>query len=200
MKKKITNILTKTPLILRVVSLYVMLWPVGQYILDSSSPTMPPLSSIVVAESVSQVVPEEAKVTRGVARRIEIPRISLIKEVIDGEYSADRNEWTLTDDKVHYATMTPTINDHSGQTMLYGHNTSAVLEPVKLVQLGDELLITSENGAVFVYIYSRDRFVEPTDVSVFSETPERPSVVLMTCEGWFSETRRLLYFDFKEIR
>src|SRR5690606_34679106 len=109
-------------------------------------------------------------------------------------------EWTLSDDKVQYASMTSLINNTSGQTVLYGHNTSAVLEPVRLVEAGDELLITTAGGHQFVYTYSHDRFVYPTDAAVMYEAPDTPRVVLMTCEGWFSTTRRLLYFDFKEIR
>lgn len=205
MKKQIINILAKTPLALRVVSLYAVIGLVaGVYVSIPSSveATNSSTSPVTVyeqphSEPVAPFVPENVS---DLPRKIELPRIGLVRDVIDGYYDTSTQEWTLTDDKVQYASMTSKINSISGQTVLYGHNTSAVLEPVRYVEEGDELLVTTENGHVLVYEYTHDRFVYPTDASVMYESPETPKVVLMTCEGWFSTTRRLLYFDFKEIR
>jgi LPXTG-site transpeptidase (sortase) family protein len=160
-----------------------------------AAPTAP-----IVAPTVQLVTPVELEHRTGLPRRIELPRIGLVREVIDGNYDAVTQNWTLTDDKAQYAIMTKPLSDEMGQTMIYGHNSSAVLEPVKQVALGDELLVTSDTGYIFVYSYTHDRFVDPSDTSVLYEEPETPRVVLMTCEGWLSTTRRLLYFDFKEVR
>lgn len=202
MKKQIHYILAKTPLLVRVVSLYVLTgFVVGVYAYVAPvAQAEPVVTSADVQKDQPIAVEAEAEPVTGVPRRIELPRIGLVHEVIDGYYDAIRQDWTLTDDKTQYATMTSPLSDTSGQTMIYGHNTAAVLEPVKNVVAGDELLITDASGRVFVYTYTSDRFVAPTDAAVLYEKPENPRVVLMTCEGWLSTTRRLLYFDFKEVR
>lgn len=201
MKQRISNMLAKTPLLMRVVSLYVVIGSLtGLYFYVA--PPVRAVQTAVTAPIVSVVepVPTQPEVISGLPRRIELPRIGLMRDVIDGDYDANSQNWTLTDDKAQFAVMTTPANNKAGQTVIYGHNTTAVLEPVRLVQPGDELLVTTDSGRVLVYVYTNDRFVAPTDVSVIYETPETSRVVLMTCEGWLSETRRLLYFDFKEVR
>ena len=199
MLKQIHHNLAKTPLILRVVSLYVVALSVfGTYYYPAEPVQV--ASATVVPQQQTVTVQSQPESITGLPRRIELSRIGLTREVIDGEHNSVTQEWTLSDDKTHFAVMTSQINDRSGQTLIYGHNTAAVLEPVRDVQLGDELTVTTDNGRIFVYTYSEDRFVEPTDASVLFEQPSNPRVVLMTCEGWLSETRRLLYFDFKEVR
>lgn len=201
MIKQIHHILAKTPLLLRVVSLYVVIGSVFGIYFYVAPPVkaVPPTVSVPVVTAVEPVL-AQPEVISGVPRRIDLPRIGLVREVIDGTYDAATQTWTLTDDKTQYAVMTKPLNDKAGQTVIYGHNTNAVLELVKQVAVGDELLVTSDNGHTFVYSYTHDRFVDPTDTSVLYEEPDSPRVVLMTCEGWLSTTRRLLYFDLKEVR
>jgi LPXTG-site transpeptidase (sortase) family protein len=137
------------------------------------------------------------KVLSGQPVRIELPRIGLVRDVVNGDYDSATQEWTLTDDKAQYAVMTAPLNTKSDQTLIYGHNTPAVLEPVRFVQPGDILTVTTTDGHMFTYVYNYDRVVDPRDTSVLKEHPESPRVVLMTCEGIWSQTRRLLYFDLK---
>jgi len=202
MKKQIHHILAKTPLLMRVVSLYVVIGSFAGLYLYFAQPVQAVPKTVVAPAVVKPVeqTPVKPKEISGLPRHIELPRIGLSLEVIDGQYDAATQQWTLTDDKAQYADMTSLINNKSGQTMIYGHNTVAVLEPVKDVAVGDELLVTTDTGKTFAYTYSSDRFVYPTDTSVLDEAPAMPRVVLMTCEGWLSLTRRLLYFDFKEVR
>lgn len=198
MKEQIHHILAKTPLLMRVVSLYVVVgMAVGGYMYMRPPAETAPAVLNVMPVVERPVAPEQIT---GVPRSFTLPRIGLTREVIDGYYIPEKQDWTLTDDKAQFAAMTSPLSDTAGQAMIYGHNTVAVLEPVKNVAVGDELLITSDTGRVFVYTYASDRFVDPTDTSVLYETPGTPRVVLMTCEGWTSATRRLLYFDFKEVR
>lgn len=198
MKQRIHRILITTPLFLRVVLLYVVIGAGGLCVSAAPPAQAAPVPAPV--EVSAAPVPVEPVITHGIPRRIELPRIGLARAVIDGRYDAATQTWTLTDDKAQYATMTTPPNDSTGQTVIYGHNTSAVLEPVRLVAPADELLVTTDNGHTFVYVYSHDRFVDPADTSVLYEASKTPRVVLMTCEGWLSATRRLLYFDFKEVR
>lgn len=191
--------MTKIPLGLRVVSLYILVGiPIALPILHQQP--VQQVASQPLANVQSVAPPSQPQEITGQPIRIELPRIGLTREVIPGSYDTSTKQWTLTNDKTQYATMTNLLSNTAGQTLIYGHNTAAVLEPVKDVVVGDTLTITAQNGHMFTYTYSHDQVVDPTNVSVLTEKPSTPRVVLMTCEGWLSETRRLLYFDFKEVQ
>lgn len=199
---RIHHILSKTPLLVRVVSLYVLAGPLLTYFLLPLAPSHPVHADTkrVAVHTPPIQQPTKPQEVSGQPVQIELPRIELTRNVIAGEYDTNTGQWTLTDDSTQYATMTPPANNHTGQTLIYGHNTPVVLEPVRLVQPGDTLLVTLDNGHVLAYTYSHDRIVQPTDTSVLYETSATSRLVLMTCEGVLSDTRRLLYFDFKEVQ
>lgn len=196
MKKQIHHVLAKTPLLIRVVSLYVVAASIAGLFWPTLQPTKTAYGE-VASISLAQTLPQAQETISGRPGRIELPRIGLVRDVVNGNYDSQTHEWTLTDDKVQYAVMTAPVNNKGDQTLIYGHNTSAVLEPVRDVELGDILMITTTDGHVFTYVYSHDRVVDPADTSVLKEHPDKPRVVLMTCEGVWSQTRRLLYFDLK---
>lgn len=201
MKRHVHHFLSKTPLLVRVVSLNaIILISIGCfYFLLPSVHATQSADLVSTPPSISQQATTSVDVASP-PRLISLPRIGLMREVVDGAYDATSGNWTLNEDKVQFATMTSRLRTDAGQTIIYGHNTAAVLEPVKSVELGDELIVTSEAGQQFIYTFTHDRIVDPADVSVLDEQSLAPRVVLMTCEGWLSDTRRLLYFDFKEVR
>lgn len=188
----------RIPLFIRVVSLHIVV--IGSWLaIGAFTPTTPSiLPAAVHATPVPAVQPIAESIISGQPGSLTLPRIGLTRDIIAGEYDYNAKQWTLTNDKAQYATMTPTPNSETGQTLIYGHNTIAVFEPLKDVQVGDELRITTTSGHTLVYTFTHDRTVEPSDVSVLTETSKEPRVVLMTCEGWLSQTRRLLYFNYKE--
>lgn len=198
---RVHHILARIPLFLRVVSLHVLVvgawWAFGAALTPTAQPAAPVQAQ--VAPVPAPAAPVAETIISGQPASLVLPRIGLAHDIIPGTYDYDTKQWTLTDDKAQYATMTPELNTKTGQTLIYGHNTVVMFEPLKNVQAGDELRITATNGRVFVYTYTHDAVVAPTDTTVLTETSAEPRVVLMTCEGWLSETRRLLYFTYKEV-
>lgn len=192
------TILRDTPLILRVVCLYALL-AAPWWVADIIQPTVSSATSVHVP--VVMAIKQEVKdqVISGQPARVAITRLGIDLPVVDGTYDAARDTWTLLDDSVQFATMTPHPNNQGGNTFLYGHNTVAVLEPVKDITLGDVLTITATNGKVFTYSYTGDASVTPDKTDVLSAPSAKPQVTLMTCQGLFSETRRLLYFTFTGV-
>lgn len=152
-------------------------------------PTPKPQPSAVIVESTISGKPVS----------IHVPRLGIELAIVDGAYDRATDSWTLTDDKAQFATMTDQPNDHSGNTFIYGHNTDQVFARLSGLISGDIVEVKTDNGHTFSYVYSGEQSVLPTNTSVLSDTPATPRLTLMTCEGWLSQTRRIMYFDFKEV-
>lgn len=188
--------LTKIPLIIRVVSLYVCFGLAGWWltgvtetpVLAYTPPIEKPKPAVFVQSTIS-----------GKPISVHVPRLGIDLLIVDGAYDRATDSWTLTDDKAQFATMTDQPNDHSGNTFIYGHNTDRVFARLAGLVSGDIVQVKTANGHIFSYAYSGEQSVLPTNTSVLSDTSATPRLTLMTCEGWLSQTRRIMYFDFKEV-
>lgn len=129
----------------------------------------------------------------GTPTHLTIESIKVSLEVGNGEYK--NGTWNLSNDKVLYVTNTVKPNNIAKNTVLYGHNTSAVLLPTKDLKVGDELILDTVEGYQFTYRYVSDRLVKPDDISVFNDT-SAPQLTLITCSGIFNSHRRLMNFEF----
>ena len=192
----------KIPLIIKVVSLYVLLLFVPAVYSLQQQPTQTAaidnnqyLSEIVTAEP----EPIEPETITGNPVRLEIPAVGIDLPIVDGEYDSASDTWTLSTTAVHIATMTAPINDQAGQTLIYGHNNRDLLAPTRDIAADDMLIIHTDNDLIFRYAYTGDEVVDPTDTSLFDQDPDKPHITLLTCEGLFYEQRRLMSFVFLEV-
>jgi LPXTG-site transpeptidase (sortase) family protein len=193
------TIITKMPPVLRVVSLYlvvVALLSLIAYIIQADKPAAAVYAVPMVQVQSPAVESEEIS---GVPSKVSIPRLGIDLSIVNGTYDRERDEWTLTDDSVQFASMTSLPSNKNGNTFLYGHNTAAVLQPVKDIIPGDILTVTTTNGRVFTYTYISDMTVTPDQTNVITPISSDPQVTLMTCEGWLSEVRRIMYFKFEGV-
>ncbi len=157
-------------------------------------PYSTPSSYVYIPEPVVKIVQS------GKPIRLEVKRLNLSLPIKDGEYDAQTREWTLDDTSAFFATMTDRPNDDRGSTFIYGHNRLSAFEPLAGIRKGDIVTIYTKNGLAFDYVYSRDASIKPDMTKVLYEDPKRPQLILMTCEGILSETRRTMYFNLKEVR
>jgi LPXTG-site transpeptidase (sortase) family protein len=192
-----TQFLSKTPLGLRVVSLYVVVAVVAQFNHAIIAPTLP-TSQPAIASAVQQSVEPVATILSGTPSRLQVERLGIDLPIIDGQYNQQKNDWTLTDDAVQFATMTTQPNSARGNTFLYGHNTDAVLAKMQDIIPGDTVTVTTSNDHSFSYTYIDDTFVTPDQTNVLQDNPSTPRLTIMTCQGILSETRRLMFFDLSE--
>lgn len=130
---------------------------------------------------------------------IQVPNVGINLAVIDGSYDPVKDSWTLTDDKAQFAAMTDLPNDRAGNTFIYGHNTDAVFAKLAGLKAGDIAEIKTANNLTFQYVYSGEQIVQPSNTDILNAEPATPRLTLMTCEGIFSQTRRVMFFDFKEV-
>jgi LPXTG-site transpeptidase (sortase) family protein len=190
----------KIPLLVKVVSLYVFaalpIWFILQRPADTSALDNNQYLSEIMAE---EPEPTPIEAVTGTPVRLEIPGVGINLPILDGDYDPTTDNWTLTTTSVHYATMTTPINNLSGHTLIYGHNNRDLLGPTRDIVPYELLLIYTEEGKTFVYTYTGDELVDPTDTSVLDNEPDKPHLTLLTCEGLFYEQRRLMGFEFVEV-
>lgn len=194
--KRLGTISVKLPLFLRVVALYVLVG-VPVWTIWSLQPAEPVVAATYVPPKPAVTIRTSDKRV-GEPSRISVPRLGISLSVIDGEYDTKKDNWTLTDDKAQFARMTALPNNESGNTFVYGHNTDAVFAPLAWLEAGDVARISTTNGLTFQYRYSGKQIVNPKATSILANTAT-PRLTLMTCEGIFSQSRRVMFFDFERI-
>ncbi len=188
----------RLPLFVRVVAAYVLvsvpIW-LGVSFLQPS-PREIQVASIITADQLVKF--ETSTRVSGEPVRIYLPRLGVDLTIIDGQYNKATDSWTLTDTQAQFARMTELPNNEAGNTFIYGHNTAAVFAPLAQLQPGDEAIVYTSNGHSFSYVYTNNHIVQPTTTSILAPS-ETPTLTLMTCEGVFSEARRVAVFDFKGV-
>lgn len=196
----ISGTLSNMPLFIRVVCLYIVtataIWATGQIInlMQPATATEAPVVSFV-----RPILPPTTVVIDGTPSRLIVERLGINLEIRDGIYNQSSGEWTLSDGAAYFAQMTRKPNDYRGNTFIYGHNTNAVLARMSGIKVGDIVTINTTNGHAFHYVYTNDEIVDPSVTKVLNSNPPTPKLTIMTCEGIWSNVRRLMYFDFKDV-
>jgi len=192
--------MTKMPLLTRVVSLYFvisMLFFIGFAVFKPVNVAMKP---ITVNHETSESTSTVAKaIIDGEPIALTIEKLNIDLPIKFGAFDSTTDSWTLSDDSVYFAQVTKLPNNQGGNTFLYGHNTKAVLEPLSGLSVGDKAIIKTANGYAFIYSYTGDAVIPPNLTSVLNDSPEWPRLTIMTCDGVWSQARRLMYFDFVEV-
>jgi LPXTG-site transpeptidase (sortase) family protein len=130
--------------------------------------------------------------------RIILPSLGLDLPVIDGTYDPASQEWTLSRDMAQYATITPPVNNHAGNTLIYGHNNRHVFAKLSQLQVGSEAIVETSNQHRFHYRLRTSYEVQPSDLSIFSYHG-RPILTIQTCSGVWFENRNLFVFDYLRV-
>ena len=195
--QRLRNIMTKIPLIIKAVSFHVIiLTALFVTIQLNSKPivaaTVEPVRSLVTAKP----TPIEKQIITGKPISIAVARLAINLPIHNGTYDDKTGQWSLSDDAAYFATITKQPNDQSGNTFIYGHNTQRIFAPLSQLVKGDTVTIKTANGHTFTYSYTGDTFVPPDLTSVLYDNPASPRLTIMTCEGVWSQARRLMYFNF----
>lgn len=149
--------------------------------------------------SIQQVSQTDPSVVSGKPVGLTLKSVDVDIEVIDGTYDVKTGEWSLSDDKAHYALMTPEANNTAGNTFIYGHNKKEVFSSLKNLKVGDEAVVKTDDGKEFYYRLTSSKEVPPSDVSLF-EYRGSPILTIQTCSGTWYEKRMLFTFEFKSYK
>lgn len=197
----IRQIVRATPLIVRVVLLYAVTATLllGYFALTRSQQEA--TASVVQQQALPRYEsPRDGKtIISGIPDRIMLDRLSVDLPVQRGEYDEQTKEWSLNDEAAFFVTTTSLPNDNKGNTFIYGHNNQKIFGSLASVVVGDLVTIQTTNGHSFVYQYRDDSVVTPSSTEVLDSNPTSPTLTIMTCDGLWSEGRRLMYFDLVEV-
>lgn len=127
--------------------------------------------------------------------RLQLPRQQIDLSILMGSFNKSLDDWYIDDKNAFFATLSSLPAQDTNTSIIYGHNTDAVLGKTISIQRGDSLLLTHSDGRITKWRFVSDKFVEPDDVKIFSRQSEVPTVVLLTCNGSNNERRRLMFFE-----
>jgi LPXTG-site transpeptidase (sortase) family protein len=130
---------------------------------------------------------------------ISIPSLNIDLPVIPGYYDASSQSWTLTTNKVQFATPTAQPNNQAGNTFLYGHARSNIFGSLPKIQAGATAIVKTSNGHRFYYVLSSTRVVDPTDSNSIFAYQGKPILTLQTCVGLLYQSRELLTFNLEQV-
>jgi len=123
--------------------------------------------------------------------KLEISRLNVNTNLIPGGIVND--QWVLDKQHAFFVNYSQNLAVNSGNAVIYGHNIWQIFLNTQYLKPGDILKLTDSEGVVHLYKYEKYKIVPPSDVSVFTE--DGPfQLVLITCNGWTSEDRKLMYF------
>jgi LPXTG-site transpeptidase (sortase) family protein len=142
----------------------------------------------------SPVLHTQAGTVQGDPVKVDIPSLGLSLPVVRGYYDSKTKAWTLTKDKVQYATLTPPPSNQDGNTLLYGHYRKGVFATLHTIKPGAPAVVTASNGHKFYYRFASSKVTNPNDNSVFKK-PDHPILTVQTCTGIFFQNRQLFTFD-----
>lgn len=130
---------------------------------------------------------------------LTIPSLHYNLPIIDGAYNAKTGEWTLTKDKVQFATISTLPNDKAGNTFLYGHYRKEVFSSLHTIKDGAEATVKTSNGHTFRYKLSYRKTVNPEESAGIFTADGAPTLTIQTCTGLFFQDRQLFVFSFEGV-
>jgi LPXTG-site transpeptidase (sortase) family protein len=143
--------------------------------------------------SASVIVPPPAQTNAAATKPVKtpthlsIPALSLDLRVTQGAFDTKNDQWNINDADAFFARGAAT-------PLLYGHNRDGVFAPLAKAEKGTMLELSYPDGSSATYTYYGTRFVKPDDASVLSEKHDN-MLILLTCSGFFSDSRRIVYFE-----
>lgn len=157
----------------------------------------PPTRS-AVATTPAKTTPSASTIS-GQPTDISIPSLSINLPIIPGYYNAKSQTWTLTDNSVQYATITPAPNNSEGDTFLYGHYRKSVFENLHNIPADGQAIITTSNGHTFYYQLASVSVVNPNDSAGVFDYQGKPILTVQTCTGLFYQNRQLFTFNLERV-
>lgn len=144
-----------------------------------------PVESVVTTDPQRQ--PSSADAAQMLPISLTIADLGIHLDLKQGAYDARSNQWTI-DDHAAY------ITTQSATPIIYAHNRPALFAPLRSIEAGMTMTLTWSDSTTVSYRYTKTRFVSPDDGQILREVNDK-TIILLTCNGFFDESRRLVYFE-----
>ena len=161
--------------------------------------TAPPTQAQIDSAKATKVAVAAPNVVSGDPMSLSIPSLNLNLAVTPGVYNTKTQQWTLTNDKVQYAVVTPEPNTQAGNTFFYGHYRKGVFSTLHTIQAGSEAQVTTSNGKVFTYKLATIKVVSPEDSAAVFSYQGAPILTIQTCTGLLFQNRQLFIFNLEKV-
>lgn len=126
--------------------------------------------------------------------RLLLPSVNLAVDIDDATIDIKKNDWPLSSTNAQYANFTPGLGSKKGTMLIYGHNTWQVMRKTNDLKVGDILTLIDTNGRAWRFIMTNEENITPENVGfIYEDVPFR--VVVFTCNGFYDQYRRLMYFS-----
>jgi LPXTG-site transpeptidase (sortase) family protein len=118
--------------------------------------------------------------------RIAISDVGIDLALKKGAYDSATHQWDIDEQSAYLATEAVT-------SLIYAHNRPGLFANLDDVNEDTIMTLVNDNGTTTRYEYLKTEIISPNDGSVLYTVHPR-TVILLTCNGFFDETRRLVYF------
>ena len=102
--------------------------------------------------------------------------------------------WQVSNDVSHLTTSARP--GENGPIILYGHNTTDRLGPIRWLSKGDLIEVKSADGEIHNYIIDQTMTVNPNRLDVFTQKPGE-TLIIYTCDG-FADLQRFVLIATKQ--
>jgi LPXTG-site transpeptidase (sortase) family protein len=186
----------RTPLYLKVIPVYAILLVIFVTPLVKSSPTDNQMHMAYPATE-SSFAYDETAIKLEKLEYIEITKANIKLRIVEASVDEKlQNTWTVTDGVANYLPGSSVPSDNSGRTILYAHDKNDGFHNIRTLKEGDQVYIRT-NLAAYVYNYENSAIVSPTDISVITDKADRQELALITCDGFWSNNRYIVYLKQK---
>lgn len=141
------------------------------------------VSWVTKPETLASPNPQEQVLAK--PTKVYIPRLSRVLYVSDGYVAGDR--WAISETGVSYLT-TSAVPGETGNAVIYGHNTQAILGGLWRVQDGDIIYVVLKSGDFVKYQVFERKEIEPTQVEILNQTSDS-RLTIYTCSGFLDTAR-----------
>lgn len=131
----------------------------------------------------------------GIPTSIYIESVQINLEIREGEYNYETQTWSLSNGYAYWANLSDSIKGKDSNTVIYAHNQLNEFYKTKDLNIGDTISIKTDKGNNLTFRYVEDRIVYPDESEVIFQKNEKPVLTLITCNGIFSEKRRIMYAE-----
>jgi LPXTG-site transpeptidase (sortase) family protein len=126
---------------------------------------------------------------------ISIESVGISLDIKVGEYDYDNQTWTLTNGSAYWANLSDSILMENSNTVIYAHNQVNEFYKTKYLKVGDLIKIKTDQGKEVSFKYVSDTLVSPERGDLIVADSSVSQLTLITCNGIFSENRRIIYAE-----
>lgn len=100
------------------------------------------------------------------------------------------NTWQIADNGISHLAQSARPGEN-GTIIMYGHNTDDRFGPIRWINLGDKITITTADTHTFTYIVTKIETVDPNNTKILT-SQKGETLILYTCTGFADLQRYIL--------